>query len=72
MKTLVLTLTTNDVAIIQKSLLYAVFVLQTGSYKPQCIQEESNMLEKTAESIRDVFRKISKQCEIQEKQEDAE
>lgn len=72
MKTITITLTTNDVAIIQKSLLYAVSVLQTGSYNPQNSPEDSNMLEKTAESIRDVFSKISKQCEIQEKHEDAE
>lgn len=72
MKTFTLTLSTNDVAIIQRSLLYTKMSLQNESHAPQHSPEVLNSFVKTSEAIRDILNDILVQCEKQKKQEDAE
>ena len=71
MKTIMLTLSTNDVAIIQRSLLYTAMVFQNESHSTQHSPEARDSFVKTSEAIRDIFTDISNQCEKQKEQEDA-
>lgn len=72
MKTITITLSTNDVAIIQRSLLYAAVKLQNESHNPQHSPEVRDSFVNTTEAVRGILIDISKQCEKQKKQEDAE
>lgn len=72
MKTITLTLSTNDVAIIQRSLLHTAMKLQNESHNPQNSPELRDSSVQKFEAIRGIFNDISNQCEKQEKQEDAE
>ena len=72
MKTIMLTLSTNDVAIIQRSLLYTRMSLQNASHATQNSPKVIDSFVKTSEAIRDILGDISNQCEKQKEQEDAE
>lgn len=65
MKTFTLTLIANDVAIIQRSLLYAAMALQNESHNPQNSPEVRDSFVKTTEAVRNILIDISKQCERQ-------
>ena len=71
MKTIMLTLSTNNVAIIQRSLLYAAMVFQNESHNSQHSQEVRYSFVKTSKKVRDILNDISNQCEKQKEQEDA-
>ena len=71
MKTIAITLSTNDVAIIQRSLLYTAMTFQNESNNPQNSPEARDSFVKTSEAIRDILDDISNQCEKQKEQEDA-
>ena len=71
MKTITLTLSTNDVAIIQTSLLCTAMTLQNDSHNQQNSPETRDSLAKTSKEVRDIFTDISNQCEKQKEQEDA-
>lgn len=72
MKTITLTLSTNDVAIIQRSLLYTKMSLQNESHAPQHSPEVRDSFAKTSEAIRDILDDILIQCEKQKEQGEAE
>lgn len=72
MKTIMLTLSTNDVEIIQRSLLYTAMVFQNESNNQQNSPETLDSFSKTSKKVRDIFADISNQCEKQKEQEDAE
>ena len=72
MKTIAITLPTNDVAIIQRSLLYAAMTLQNESHNQQNSPEARDSFVKTSKKVRDILNDISIQCEEQKEQEDAE
>ena len=72
MKTITLTLSTNDVAIIQRSLLYTAMALQNESNNQQNSPEVRDSFIKTSKKVRDILNDISNQCEKQKEQEDAE
>lgn len=72
MKTITLTLTTNDVAIIQRSLMYTSMSLRNESHNPQNSPEVRDSFVNTTEAVRDILIDISKQYERQKEQEDAE
>lgn len=72
MKTFALTLSTNDVAIIQRSLLYTKMSLQNESHAPQHSPEVRDSFVKTSEAIRDILNDILIQCEKQKEQGEAE
>ena len=72
MKTITLTLSTNDVAIIQRSLLYAAMTLQNESHHPQNSPEVRDSFVHKSGAIRGILNDISNQCEKQKEQEDAE
>ena len=72
MKTIALTLSTNDAAIIQRSLLYTAMALQNEYHNPQNSPEARDSFVQTFKAIRDIFKDISNQCEKQKEQEDAE
>lgn len=71
MKTFTLTLSTNDVAIIQRSLLYTAMALQNESHYPQNSPEVRDSYVKTSEAIRDILDDILIQCEKQKEQQEA-
>ena len=71
MKTIAITLTTNDVAIIQRSLLYTAMVFQNESHSTQHSPEARDSFIKTSKKVRDILNDISNQCEKQKEQEDA-
>ena len=71
MKTITLTLSTNDVAIIQRSLLYTAMTFQNESNNPQNSPEVRDSFVKTYKKVRDILNDISIQCEEQKEQEDA-
>lgn len=71
MKTIMLTLSTNDVAIIQRSLLYTAMTFKNESHNPQNSPKVRDSFVKTSEAIRDILDDISIQCEEQKEQEDA-
>ena len=71
MKTIMLTLSTNDAAIIQRSPLYTAMALQNESHNPQNSPEARDSFVQTFKAIRDIFKDISNQCEKQEEREDA-
>ena len=71
MKTFTITLSTIDVAIIQRSLLFTAMALQNESNAPQNSPEARDSFVKTSEAIRDILDDISNQCEKQKEQEDA-
>ena len=71
MKTFTITLSTIDVAIILKSLLYTRMSLQNESNAPQNSPKVRDSFVKTSEAIRDILDDISNQCEKQKEQEDA-
>ena len=72
MKTITLTLSTNDFAIIQRSLLYTAISFQNESHNQQNSPEVRDSFIKTSKEVRDILDDISIQCEKQKKQEDAE
>lgn len=72
MKTITLTLSTNDFAIIQRSLLYTAIAFKNESNKQQNSPEVRDSFIKTSQEVRDILDDISIQCEKQKKQEDAE
>lgn len=72
MKTIMLTLSTNDVAIIQRALLYTAMVFQNESHNQQNSPESRDSFVKTSKEVRDILNDISNQCEKQKEQEDAE
>ena len=72
MKTITITLSTNDVAIIQRSLLYTAMTFQNESNNPQNSSEARDSFVKTSKKVRDILNDISNQCEKQKEQEDAE
>ena len=72
MKTIAITLSTNDVEIIQRSLLYTAMTLQNESHNPQNSPESRDSFVKTSKKVRDILNDISNQCEKQKEQEDAE
>lgn len=72
MKTIMLTLSTSDVAIIQRSLLYTAMVFQNESNNQQNSPEARDSFVKTYKEVRDILVDISSQCDKQEEQEDAE
>ena len=71
MKTIMITLSTNDVAIIQRSLLYTAMTFQNESNNPQNSPEARDSSVKTSKKVRDILNDISIQCEEQKEQEDA-
>lgn len=71
MKTIAITLSTNDVAIIQRSLLYTAMKLQNESHNPQNSPEVRDSFVQTSGAIRGILDDISIQCEKQKEQEDA-
>ena len=72
MKTITFTLSTSDVAIIQRSLLYTAMALQNASNNQQNSPEVRDSFIKTYKKVRDILNDISNQCEKHKKQEDAE
>ena len=72
MKTITLTFSTIDVAIIQRSILYTAMTLQNESNNPQNSPEARDSFVKASEVIRNILGDISNQCEKQKEQEDAE
>lgn len=72
MKTIMLTLSTNDMAIIQRSLLYTAIAFKNESNKQQNSPEIRDSFIKTSKEVRDILYDISIQCEKQKKQEDTE
>ena len=71
MKTITLTLSTNDVEIIQRSLLYTAMDLQNESHNPQNSPEVRDSLVQKSGAIRGILNDISIQCEEQKENEDA-
>lgn len=71
MKTIAITLTTNDVAIIQRSLLYTAMVFQNESHSTQNSPEARDSFVKTSGAIRGILNDISIQYEEQKEQQDA-
>ena len=72
MKTFTITLSTNDVEIVQRSLLYAAMKLQNESNNPQNSPEARDSFVQKSGAIRGILNDISIQCEEQKEQEDAE
>ena len=72
MKTIAITLSTIDVAIIQRSLLYTAMTFQNESNNPQNSPEARDSFVKTSKKVRDILEDISNQFENQKEQEDAE
>ena len=72
MKTITFTLSTNDVGIIQRSLLYTAMALQNASNNQQNSPEVRDSFIKTSEATRGILNDILIQCEKQKEQEDAE
>ena len=72
MKTIAITLSTNDVEIIQRSLLYAAMKLQNESNNPQNSPEVRDSFVQNSGAIRGILDDISIQYEEQKEQEDAE
>ena len=71
MKTITITLSTNDVAIIERSLLHTTMVFQNESHNPQNSPEARDSFVKTYKKVLDILNDISNQCEKQKEQEDA-
>ena len=71
MKTITFTLSTNDVAIIQRSLLYTATVFQNESNNQQNSPEVRESFIKTYKKVRDMLNYISNQCEKQKEQQEA-
>ena len=71
MKTITITLSTNDVAIIQRSLLYTEMTLQNESHTPQNSPDDRDSFVQKSGAIRGILNDISIQCEEQKEQEDA-
>ena len=71
MKTFALTLSTNDVAIIQRSLLYTEMTLQNESHNPQNSPEVRDSFVQKSGAISGILNDISIQYEEQKEQEDA-
>ena len=71
MKTIAITLSTNDVAIIQRSLLYTAMAFQNESNNQQHSPETRDSFAKTSKKVIDILTDISNQCEKQKEQEDA-
>ena len=72
MKTIAITLSTSDVAIIQKSLLYTAMALQNESHSQQNSPEARDSFVKKYKEVHDILVDISSQCDKQEEQEDSE
>ena len=72
MKTIMLTLSTNNVAIIQRSLLYTAMAFQNESNNQQNGPDTRDSFSKTSKKVRDILNDISNQCEKNKEQEDAE
>ena len=67
MKTITLTLSTIDVAIIQRSLLSTAMALQNESHYPQHSPEARDSFVKASKKVRDILNDISNQCEKTER-----
>lgn len=72
MKTITLTLSTNDFAIIQRSLLYTAIAFKNESNNQQNSPKVRDSFVKASKEVSDILVDISIQCEKQKKQEDAE
>ena len=72
MKTIMLTLSTNDLEIIQRSLLYTAMSLRNESHNQQNSQEGRDSFVKTSKEVIDILVDISNQCEKEKEQEDEE
>ncbi len=72
MKTIMLTLSTNDLEIIQRSLLYTAMSLRNESHNQQNSHEGRDSFVKTSKEVIDILVDISNQCEKQKEQEDEE
>ena len=70
MKTIMLTLSTNDVEIIQRSLLYTAMDLQNESHNQQNSPEVRDIFLRKSGEIRGVLNDISIQFEEQKEQQD--
>ena len=70
MKTITITLSTNDVAIIERSLLFATMTLQNESHSQQNSPEVRDSFFKASKVVRDILVDISNLCEKQKEQED--
>ena len=71
MKTIMLTLSTNDMAIIERSLLYTAMSLRNESHNQQNSQEGRDSFVKTSKEVLDILVDISNQCEKQKEQQEA-
>ena len=71
MKTIMLTLSTNDVEIIQRSLLYTAMDLQNESHNQQNSPEVRDIFLRKSGEIRGVLNDISIQFEEQKEQQEA-
>lgn len=71
MKTIAITLSTNDVEIIQRALLYTAMSLRNESHNQQNSQEGRDSFVKTSKEVLDILVDISNQCEKNKEQEDA-
>lgn len=72
MKTIMLTLSTSDVAIIQSSLLHDAIVFKNESNNQQNSPKARDISAKAYKEVHDILVDISIQCDKQEEQEDAE
>ena len=70
MKTIMLTLSTNDVEIIQRSLLYTAMDLQNESHNQQNSPEVRDIFLRKSGEIRGVLNDISIQFEEQKEQQE--
>ena len=70
MKTIAITLSTNDVEIIQRSLLYTAMTFQNESNNPQNSPEARDSFVNTSKKVRDILNDISIQYEEQKEQQE--
>ena len=71
MKTIAITLSTNDAAIIQRSLLYTAMTFQNESNNPQSGPEVRDSFVKKYKEVHDILVDISSQCDNEEEQQEA-
>lgn len=71
MKTISLTLSTNDVTIIQRSLLYTAIAFKNESNKQQNSPEVRDSFIKSSKEVREILDDISIQCDKQKEQYEA-
>lgn len=71
METITLTLSKDDAAIIERSLLFAAMTLQNESHSPQNSKEVRDSFFKASKVVSDILVDISNLCEKHKEQEDA-